>query len=390
MAAGEEICEYCRRNIGRQEQAHVLNGRVACDQCDRELRPGKCSINGQVGSREPAPPAVDHQNRPGTGATSLRTVSETHLPTIARMHSTILIFSAGLFVAYSMQAYSTLESIKRTIFREAKMIYQVGVPFQCSLPGFYATLYGSEDVNGVNVAAGLASHPPNRPDAVWEDRLIEFQNTATNTATHGSPESRGQKMCDILIELLNHYPFPEFRGSGRINLRFETVAEIDAWQHDITVLRNAVLNTAATIHSAEVNAAVDAYSSKWIDDEVKRLTNAGVNVNRNTSVDLRVDNPKMVFERLCGVLLRTEDIVSPVSDHLDQLRIAENRYPGRTWFLGIAILCFIFFVIAIVIPIYICVYRTYVQKRVYGCVSLWLPLLFYVGLFAFLFYRLLR
>lgn len=38
MNFGEEKCEYCQRSIGRQEQAYVLHGKTACEECDRTFR----------------------------------------------------------------------------------------------------------------------------------------------------------------------------------------------------------------------------------------------------------------------------------------------------------------------------------------------------------------
>ena len=45
MNTEEETCEYCQRNITRQEEAYVLNGMIACEQCDKKLRVGSYTIN---------------------------------------------------------------------------------------------------------------------------------------------------------------------------------------------------------------------------------------------------------------------------------------------------------------------------------------------------------
>jgi hypothetical protein len=51
----QETCEYCRRPIGRQEQAYVLDGKIACEQCDRKLRVDPRSRGSDVGSDSRVP-----------------------------------------------------------------------------------------------------------------------------------------------------------------------------------------------------------------------------------------------------------------------------------------------------------------------------------------------
>jgi hypothetical protein len=316
-------------------------------------------------------------------------VSRTQLPTIARMHSTVFMFCVGLFLAYSMQVYSAIESLEKTIYREAKSIYYIGVRVQGRGPAFFATVYGSEQVPEPNVTSMPSGHASGRPDAVWKDRVTEFMNLATTGSQHGSPESRGQRICDVLIELQNYYPFPEFRGADRINLRFETLDEVDAWAEDMTTLRNVILNVIKDVHFHEVSAVVEAYSSKWMRTELKRLYGEGPATDGYSTKVLAVQSPAAVFAALCDTMMRVDDIVSSVRNHLGELRVLRERYPTRRWFLFIASCCFVFFSLAVMLPVYMCVYGSRVPAWVYRCVSFWVPLAFYGVLFIWLFYRLL-
>jgi hypothetical protein len=53
MNAGEETCQYCRRSISRQEQAYVVDGKVACEQCDKRLRMSSPPASEQTVPEEP-------------------------------------------------------------------------------------------------------------------------------------------------------------------------------------------------------------------------------------------------------------------------------------------------------------------------------------------------
>jgi hypothetical protein len=66
MGAENEMCEYCRRSIPRQEQAYIVDGKVACEQCGKRRRAEAKSMARETRTEEPLP-VVDYNEGEKTG-----------------------------------------------------------------------------------------------------------------------------------------------------------------------------------------------------------------------------------------------------------------------------------------------------------------------------------
>jgi hypothetical protein len=94
MNAAEETCQYCQRGIHREEQAYVLNGKIACQQCDEKSRTEAHPVSDKTESGECHAGAHDsHQSTKNRAST----------PEVIRGIIEYVIFiSAGLAVMWGI------------------------------------------------------------------------------------------------------------------------------------------------------------------------------------------------------------------------------------------------------------------------------------------------
>ena len=175
-------------------------------------------------------------------------VSETELVSIARMHCTMLAICVGLFSGYVLHVHSMIDTLRVRVFREAGRINDVTV-------------------------REYSSQPSNNTDSEREELLSEFTELAMLSVGPRSRDfsdaARGKRMHEILRALVNHYPFPEGKGSGSDRRDFAAIAEIEKWQEDLAHLIRRI-SWAAGAHASAVQKAITAYSTEWRKEDAVR------------------------------------------------------------------------------------------------------------------------
>jgi len=300
-------------------------------------------------------------------------VSKTKLVSIAGMHFTMLAICVALLSGYVLHVHSTLDNLQLRVFCEAGRINDITV-------------------------REYSNQPSNNTDSVRKNLLSEFTELAMSVGSRSrdlSDAVRGERMHEILRALLNHYPFPEGKGSGSDRCEFESIAEIEKWQEDLAYLIRQISWVAFT-HTSAMKKAITAYSTEWRKKDAVRaqkLNNMTREYDAQKAAVIKTDHdrffstldPEVIFYELLNTALSVRTVSEHVRSELDQLEMYKRRKPTTRVVLVILTVFTLFFVLAVLIPIYIAVHRSLIQPWLYRAVSLWVPLSFYIALLVGLF-----
>jgi len=300
-------------------------------------------------------------------------VSKTKLVSIAGMHFTMLAICVALLSGYVLHVHSTIDNLQLRVFREAGRINDIKVRI-------------------------YSNRPSNRSDAERKELLNDFISLTMSVGPRSrdlSDAERGKRMYEILRALLNHYPFPEGKGYASDRCEFAIIAEIEEWQEDLAYLIRQI-SWAAVTYASAMEKAITAYSTEWRKEDAVRaqkLDNMTREYDTQKAAVIKTDqnrffstiDPKVLFYELLNTALSVRTVSEHVRSELDQLEMYKRRKPTTRVVLVILTAFTLFFVLAVLTPIYIAVHRSFIQPWLYRAVSLWVPLSFYIALLVGLF-----
>lgn len=260
---------------------------------------------------------------------------------IARIHCTLFSIVFGLFTAYILYLYTTIDQMKTQIISKANYVNEIKTLVYSGTH----KIETDEDRNNLL------------------ERLMNLAMGHDKSTLRASLAKHGEEFYFILIALVNHYPF-----SGKETITFNSIEEISSW---IKTLNSPIkkFHWIASTRKKTVHSILEAYNAEQ-NEKMPGIKHEIIND----------------YNQMIENVRKTAGLSYAVENQIEQLENYKSRRSNNN--LEFYIACSLFFMISILTPISLSVYSKTIPRWLESCISLWVPIFFYFFTLKWIFSKL--